>query len=118
VTPRRGPGFLLLSLATALTLLVASPARAGEAPSSTPPAVAAETSPLLPLARVDGAGWIAASAPAPLAPPVAAHIPIARRWWFWASLGAAAVAVVIAGFALAPGQPYSGNAFPGVVPLP
>jgi hypothetical protein len=112
----------VLSLATALTVVVAAPARAEEAASPAPPAVAAETPPLVsPLAGAEGAGWIAAPAPPLLAPPVAlraARVSIARRWWFWASLGAAAVAVVIAGFALAPGQPYSGNAFPGVVPLP
>ncbi len=88
-----------------------------------PSAVPSETpSPVLPLAGAEGAGWITAPAPTPLAlPPIAPrapHVSIAHRWWFWASLGAAAVAVVIAGFVLKPGQPYSGNATPGVDPLP
>src|SRR4051794_40819344 len=46
--------------------------------------------------------------------PVPARVPIARRWWFWAGLGAAAVGVVVAGIALSPRQPYSGNAQPGI----
>jgi hypothetical protein len=40
---------------------------------------------------------------------------IATRWWFWAALGAAAVGIVVAGIALAPREPYSGNASPGIV---
>jgi hypothetical protein len=117
VRPRRAPGVLVLLLATAMTATVASPARAQE--PSRPPAVApvaGTPSPVFPLAGAEGAGWMTAPAPALTAPPRAPHVSIAHRWWFWASLGAAAVAVVIAGFTLKPGQPYSGNA--GLVSLP
>jgi hypothetical protein len=104
-------------LATALTAAVATPAAAEERAS--PLVVAPVTgtpSSVLPLAGAEGAGWMTAPAPTITDSPPAAHVPIAHRWWFWASLGAAAVAVVIAGFTLKPGQPYSGNA--GLVPLP
>jgi hypothetical protein len=73
------------------------------------------------------------SAPAPvlsLAAPVAAppplvsapaarppHVPLARRWWFWAGLGTAAVGVVLAAIFLGPRDPYSGNATPGTVQI-
>ena len=101
-------------LATALTAAAATLARAEEPASARVVAPPSEAPPSVsPLA---GAGWMTAPAP-PLADPLpAARVPIARRWWFWASLGAAAVAVVIAGFTLKPGQPYSGNS--GVVSLP
>jgi hypothetical protein len=106
---------LALLLATALTAAVATPARA-EAPAS--PRVVAPLSetppPGSPLVRAEGAGWT--TAPTLTDPPPVAHVSIARRWWFWASLGAAAVAVVIAGFTIKPGQPYAGNS--GLVSLP
>jgi hypothetical protein len=115
----------VLSLATALTVAVATPAGAQQTASAAPAAVSspAEAPPTIaPLAGAQGAGWIKTPAPTLVAPPSvaprAAHVSLAHRWWFWASLGAAAVAVLIAGFALAPGQPYSGNANPGLVPLP
>lgn len=103
----------MLLLATALTAAVARSARADElaSPLTVSPVAAAP-----PLAGAEGAGWMTAPAPMLAAQPPAAHVSLARRWWFWASLGAAAVAVLIAGFTLKPGQPYSGNA--GVVPLP
>jgi hypothetical protein len=115
----------VLSLATALAVAVAPPARAQETARAAPAAVSstAEAPPTIsPLPGAQGAGWVTARSPTLVAPspitPRPAHVSIARRWWFWASLGAAAVAVVIAGFTLKPGQAYSGNANPGVVPLP
>jgi hypothetical protein len=50
---------------------------------------------------------------APGAP--AAGVPLARRWWFWAGLGAAAAAVVVVALVITPREAYSGNASPGVV---
>jgi hypothetical protein len=50
----------------------------------------------------------------PAVPAPSARVPIARRWWFWAGLGAAAVSVVVAGILLAPRDPYTGNASPGI----
>jgi hypothetical protein len=47
--------------------------------------------------------------------PTPARVPLARRWWFWAGLGGAAVAVVVAGILLTPEDPYRGNADAGVV---
>ena len=41
------------------------------------------------------------------------RVPLAKRWWFWASLGTAAVGVVLAAIFLGPRQPYTGNALPG-----
>jgi hypothetical protein len=115
----------VLALATALAVAVATPARAQQTASAAPAAISstAEAPPTSsPLAGAQGAGWLTAPAPTLVAPPPvaprAAQVSLAHRWWFWASLGVAAVAVVIAGFALAPGQPYSGNANPGLVPLP
>jgi hypothetical protein len=108
----------VLSLATALTAAVATPARAQE--TAHPAAVAASAPPSISsLTGAEGAGWIAVPAPTLISPSlIAPRISLAHRWWFWASLGAAAVAVLIAGFVLKPGQPYSGNATPGVDPLP
>lgn len=114
----------MLSLAV-LTVAVATRARAQETASAAPAAVspaAAAPPTISPVAGAQGVGWITAPAPTLVTPPAvtprAARVSLAHRWWFWASLGAAAVAVLIAGFALAPGQPYSGNANPGLVPLP
>ena len=42
-----------------------------------------------------------------------ARVPLAKRWWFWASLGTAAVGVVLAAIFLGPRDPYNGNANPG-----
>jgi hypothetical protein len=42
-------------------------------------------------------------------------VPIARRWWFWAGLGAAAVAVVVTAIVISPREAYTGNTSPGVV---
>lgn len=50
---------------------------------------------------------------APPRPP--SRVRLASRWWFWASLGGAAVAVVLAGLYLGPHKPYEGNAMPGSV---
>jgi hypothetical protein len=46
-----------------------------------------------------------------------AHVPLAKRWWFWAGLGTAAVGVVLAAVFLGPKDVYSGNAMPGVMTL-
>jgi hypothetical protein len=42
-------------------------------------------------------------------------VPLAKRWWFWAGLGTAAVGVVLAAIFLGPRDPYNGNANPGTV---
>lgn len=57
--------------------------------------------------------------PAPLvdAPTKAARVPLAKRWWFWAGLGTAAVGVVLAAIFIRPRDPYNGNAMPGIVTL-
>jgi hypothetical protein len=44
-----------------------------------------------------------------------APTPLARRWWFWAALGAAAVACVVTAIAISPREAYTGNTSPGVV---
>ena len=117
-------------------MLVASaaPARA-ESPGGAAPApaeiasaqVAPAEAPPAPAPHIEGIGYAAEAppslasplvAPAPLvaAPvPKAKPVPLARRWWFWASLGTAAVGVVLAALFIGPKEPYSGNAMPGVV---
>jgi hypothetical protein len=47
--------------------------------------------------------------------PAKPHVPLAKRWWFWAGLGAAAVGVVLAAIFVGPRDPYNGNANPGTV---
>jgi hypothetical protein len=42
-------------------------------------------------------------------------VPLARRWWFWAALGGAAVGLVAGAIAISPREPYVGNANPGLV---
>ncbi|HVZ71878.1 MAG TPA: hypothetical protein VHJ20_05825 [Polyangia bacterium] len=42
-------------------------------------------------------------------------VPLRRRWIFWAGLGAAATAAVVAFFAISRKQEYSGNATPGIL---
>jgi hypothetical protein len=54
------------------------------------------------------------SAPGPAKP---ARVPLGKRWWFWASLGAATVGVVLAAIFLGPRDPYNGNASPGTVTI-
>ena len=44
-----------------------------------------------------------------------APVPLARRWWFWAGLGAAAVAAVVTAIAISPREAYTGNTSPGLV---
>lgn len=101
----------------------------GVAQQSTPVAPAAAPTPLeawpSPAEPAPPAPPVETFAPAPaaelVAPPAApapasqpARVPLARRWWFWAGLGAAAVGVVIAGIMLSPPQAYAGNAEPGI----
>ena len=80
------------------------PADGTVAPDGTPaPAPPPAASPSVPSSR-------------PLvAAPVKAHVPLAKRWWFWAGLGTAAVGVVLAAIFLGPRDPYNGNANPGTV---
>ncbi|HVU50260.1 MAG TPA: hypothetical protein VHL80_06220 [Polyangia bacterium] len=49
------------------------------------------------------------------APAKPARVPLAKRWWFWAGLGAATVGVVLAAIFLGPRDAYNGNASPGTV---
>jgi hypothetical protein len=92
---------------------------AGVAPLA-PPAAAASpeaAASRLPLAPAASAA-VPASAIAPAAasePAKGKRVPLAKRWWFWASLGAAAVGVVVAALFLGPRDPYVGNASPGSV---
>jgi hypothetical protein len=81
----------------------AQPLAPEAAPSRlSPPTAPADPQPVRPLV----------SAPE-LAKP--ARVPLAKRWWFWAGLGAAAVGVVMAAIFLGPRDPYNGNASPGTV---
>jgi hypothetical protein len=122
-------------VAAAVLVASAAPARAespgGAAPAETAPAETAPAeAPSAPARHVEGIGYsdeappsLAAPlvvAPAPLvaAPlPKAKRVPLARRWWFWASLGTAALGVVLAALFIGPKEPYSGNAMPGVVQI-
>jgi hypothetical protein len=124
----------LTGIAALALCFLAAPARAQQ-PAPTPVAPAAEAPPsdtAFPLAAP------AAAPPADAAPlsvqaapsqPTASFIPspespgaqkttqgasLARRWWFWAGLGAAAVGLVFAAIALSPRDPYTGNATPGI----
>jgi hypothetical protein len=111
-------------LVAALALAaVAAPARAQ---SNEPNSV-----PVVPIAPADGAlapdkaiaprSSILTAPAAPAARPSdvprakATRVPLAKRWWFWAGLGTAAVGVVLAAIFLGPRDPYNGNATPGTV---
>jgi hypothetical protein len=106
--------------------LVALSARA-RAQAAEPPAA-----PVVPIARAEGVvapeGGPAGPPPAALNAPAgasqrplvapsakAARVPLAKRWWFWAGLGAAAVGIVLAAIFVGPRDPYNGNANPGTV---
>jgi hypothetical protein len=116
-------------LAVALALLaVAAPARAqsydnGAAapiapiPSGTQQTAGQPAPMLLPLPTA-GAAAVAPAKQATDAPAgKPAHVPLAKRWWFWAGLGAAAVGVVLGAIFLGPRDPYNGNASPGTVEI-
>lgn len=78
-----------------------------------PPVGAPVPLPTAPAASaVAGPGVPRAEAPPPAKP---AHVPLAKRWWFWAGLGGAAAGVVLAAIFLGPRSPYNGNASPGTV---
>jgi hypothetical protein len=117
-------------LAAALVLLaVAAPARAqsldnGAAapvapiPSEAQHEGAAPPVPmLLPLPAASTAAVAPARQAADTAPRKPARVPLAKRWWFWAGLGAAAVGVVLGAIFLGPRDPYNGNASPGTVEI-
>jgi hypothetical protein len=71
---------------------------------------------LAPPAGVEGVGAQAKRGANPqLGKP--ARVPLAKRWWFWAGLGAAAVGVVLAAIFLGPRDPYNGNTSPGTVEI-
>jgi hypothetical protein len=111
-----GAVLLLVSLASAARAEDPASAAppAAEAPSAAPAPVAAPTlvvPPGAPVAAPD------AQAPALVRAPDAAkpaRVPLAKKWWFWTSIGGAAVAVVLVGLFLGPPKPYSGNANPGL----
>jgi hypothetical protein len=122
VRPRPAP--LILFVAATLSFAVApawaqEPARAAVSSSAVSSPAATTPTPGLPVAPPP-----ALATPVLVAPPSTAaasskvHVPLARRWWFWAGLGVAAAGIVVAGLALGPRSPYSGNAMPGVVPIP
>jgi hypothetical protein len=126
-----------LTLVAALALVAfAAPARAQSlagapvAPAPAAPVLAAPATASPPTDFADAPSPVAAkpSLAAPLveeqrplvAAPAAAtpkRVPLAKRWWFWAGLGTAAVGIVLAAIFLGPKDPYSGNAQPGIVPL-
>jgi hypothetical protein len=103
---RRGAVVFVVAAALAFG---ATPARAQEAVVPLPAPAAA------PPPAVVAPPPAAVLAPAPVVAPTPARVPLARRWWFWAGLGGAAVAVVVAGILLTPEDPYRGNADAGVV---
>ncbi len=130
---RRTSGVLI---AVSILLACAPEARAGDAPPAGLSHGASEATgaSVPPVASVPGAVTPLPGAvpPAPagvpvfVAPPAAAtnltaksaanvRTPIAKRWWFWAGLGVAAVAVVVTAIAISPREAYTGNAQPGVV---
>jgi hypothetical protein len=82
------------------------------APTRAPAAATALAAAQSPTVAVESARPLAAAAPEPVR---ARRVPLAKRWWFWASLGAAAVGVVLAALYLGPRDPYNGNALPGTV---
>lgn len=106
---RRARAVVVIVVVVALAPSVGAPAWA-EAPETVEPIQAPVGAPSAP-----------ASLPAAVEParavvaPVPAKVPLARRWWFWASLGGAAVAVIAAGILLSPPDPYRGNADNGIV---
>jgi hypothetical protein len=142
VTPMRSSS---LGVLAGMILLVAASTARAEAPVAPPPLPTPPVAPppvpteAQPAAAAPDVAWPGLVAPvpawAPLAPPgvpppattvaqgtqlrapgdAAANVPLARRWWFWAGLGGAAVAVVVAAIAIAPREAYMGNAQPGVV---
>jgi len=94
---------------------------------TTPPPMAAAPPPApgpLPSAlSVSPAGPPAATVVSPAAPadPEARSAPVYKRWWFWATIGAVAVAGgVIAATTIDRGhaQPFQGDLAPGVVSIP
>jgi hypothetical protein len=94
-------------IAASILLVCASAAHAEESVTPLPTLAAAPATPAPLLARPEAAP--------PSGP--SGHVPIARRWWFWAGLGAAAVAAVVAAIAISPREAYMGNTSPGVVPV-
>jgi hypothetical protein len=111
-------------VASAASARAESPGGAAPAPAQAAPAEA----PSAPAPHIEGIGssdeappslaapLVVAPAPLVAAPvPKAKRVPLARRWWFWASLGTAAVGVVLAALFIGPREPYSGNAMPGIV---
>jgi hypothetical protein len=107
----------LTGLAVVALVFVATRAVAQEEAAPPPAEVAApppdQAPPVLQAPPPAEAAPPVLQAPPPAAPQPA-RVPIAKRWWFWAGLGAAAVGVVLAAIALAPPEPYTGNASPGV----
>jgi len=105
-----------LVLVAAWTLVaLAAPARA-EAPRE-PPGVVVPLAPVAPLMLTPPAPEPARQLFDVSRPTKPARVRLAKRWWFWASLGGAAVGVVLAAIYLGPRSPYSGNANPGTVPI-
>jgi hypothetical protein len=110
-------------LLAALALVAFAASARAEAPVVVPAHPAPVVAPL-DVAPLPGASLPAVAAPepespAPLvdAPAKAARVPLAKRWWFWAGLGTAAVGVVLAAIFIRPRDPYNGNAMPGTVTL-
>jgi hypothetical protein len=96
-------------LAALLTVFLATAALAQQVEPQPGPATAGL--PAAPPPDEPPPGALQASAPAAQAP---GRVPIAKRWWFWAGLGAAAVGVVALAIALSPREPYEGNTSPGI----
>ena len=72
---------------------------------------------LLSLPTAGAAALAPARQAADTTPGKPARVPLAKRWWFWAGLGAAAVGIVLGAIFLGPRDPYNGNASPGTVEI-
>lgn len=102
----------------ALTLIVAACFSMGAAPlraqvTGAPGQEAAPAAVVSPLPAAPAPAEVrTASAPAAIV--ATPRVPLARRWWFWAGLGGAAVAVIVGAILLTPRDTYQGNASPGV----
>jgi hypothetical protein len=121
------------TLLAALVLVACAASARAEAPAApapfAAPAAADPTSGVVPLAAEVALPLVAPppslGAADPEAPPLVgpsgsakpARVPLAKRWWFWAGLGTAAVAVVLAAIFVGPKDPYSGNATPGTAAI-
>lgn len=105
-------GVVVIVVGAALAFGRAAPVAAQEA---VVPVVPVQEPTPAPVPAVVAPAAVVAPVPAAVVAPAPAKVPLARRWWFWAGLGGAAVAVVVAGILITPRDPYKGNADSGIV---